>query len=92
MFVFVNEFSAPEMHHVAKVKSRLSLHVPDNADTIFCQSDLISPIGRMNLSPCPGGKVSFQAVKCLFILLSFHYYFFFFAFSDCSICCRKVPR
>jgi hypothetical protein len=53
------------MHPVAKVKSRLSLHVPDNADTVFCQSDLISPIGRMNLSPCPGGKVSFHAVKCL---------------------------
>jgi hypothetical protein len=68
------------MHPVAKVKSRLSLHVPDNADTIFCQSDLISPIGRMNLSPCPGGKVSFHAVKCLFIFFLFTTIFSFLAF------------
>ncbi|KAM0879775.1 hypothetical protein ACQ4PT_034002 [Festuca glaucescens] len=51
-----SNITAPEMHPLAKVKTRLSLHVPDNPDTGFCQSDLISPIGRMNLSPCPGGK------------------------------------
>jgi hypothetical protein len=67
------------MHPVAKVKSRLSLHVPDNADTVFCQSDLISPIGRMNLSPCPGGKVSFMLLS-VYYLLSFHYYFFLLPF------------
>nr|XP_051222000.1 uncharacterized protein LOC127340269 [Lolium perenne] len=35
--------------------SRLSLHLPENNVPGPCQSDLISPIGRLNLSPSRGG-------------------------------------
>lgn len=49
---------APAMHPVAKVKSRLKLCVPakEGSDSGLCQADLISPIGRINLSPFPIGK------------------------------------
>lgn len=44
--------TAPVMHPVAKVKSRLKLCVPDKdgVNSGLCQADLISPIGRINLS------------------------------------------
>lgn len=50
--------TAPAMHHVAKVKSRLKLCVPqkEGVNSGFCQADLISLIGRINLSPFPVGK------------------------------------
>jgi hypothetical protein len=45
------------MQPVAKVKSRLNIRLPENDVPDLCQSDLISPIGRMNLSPAPVVKV-----------------------------------
>jgi hypothetical protein len=47
------------MHPVAKFKSRLTLHLPENRAPDLCQSDLISPIGRLSLSPSARVKVSF---------------------------------
>ncbi|XP_051201872.1 uncharacterized protein [Lolium perenne] len=46
---------APQIHPLRKVMSRLSLHLPENNVPGPCQSDLISPIGRLNLSPSRGG-------------------------------------
>ncbi|KAM0918182.1 hypothetical protein ACQ4PT_008815 [Festuca glaucescens] len=48
--------TALEMQPVVKVKSRLALHLPENCSSGFCQTDLISPIGRMSLSPSCVGK------------------------------------
>jgi hypothetical protein len=50
--------AAPQIHPLRKVMSRLSLHLPENNVPGPCQSDLISPIGRLNLSPSRGGMVS----------------------------------
>jgi hypothetical protein len=47
------------MHPVANFKSRLTLHLPENRAPDLCQSDLISPIGRLSLSPSARVKVSF---------------------------------
>ncbi|XP_051213680.2 uncharacterized protein [Lolium perenne] len=46
-----SNITAPKMHPVAKFKSRLTLHLPENRAPDLCQSDLISPIGRLSLSP-----------------------------------------
>lgn len=46
-----SNITAPKMHPVAKFKSRLTLHLPENRAPDLCQSDLICPIGRLSLSP-----------------------------------------
>jgi hypothetical protein len=46
------------MHPIPKFKARLTLHLPEDRGVDLCQSDLVSPIGRINLSPFSGGKVS----------------------------------
>ncbi|XP_047074064.1 uncharacterized protein LOC124683627 [Lolium rigidum] len=44
--------SAPGHNPVAKVKSRLTINLPEDCIPVLSQDDLVSPIGRMNLSPC----------------------------------------
>jgi hypothetical protein len=64
------------MQPVAKVKSRLNIRLPENDVPGLCQSDLISPIGRMNLSPAPVVKVFIDSN----IVVPF---LFFIIFSSC---------
>ena len=62
----------PELAPMAKFRSRLTVQLPIVCERDICQADLISPIGRINLSPFTGPKVSVQSVwflKFMFCLI-----------------------
>ena len=54
----MSPLAAPEMHPLVKVKSRLTIQLPESHPGTLGQSDLVSPIGRMNLSPQPVNNAS----------------------------------
>ncbi|CAM0948324.1 unnamed protein product [Alopecurus aequalis] len=59
--VAVAAAAAPEPPVIRKVMSKLSIRVPEGCQEDFCQADLISPIGRIHLTPLSDGKVFSKA-------------------------------
>ena len=78
----MSPLAAPEMHPLVKVKSRLTIQLPESHPGTLGQSDLVSPIGRMNLSPQPVNNASLLATHSLkfLFLCNLHVCFLFLFF------------
>ena len=75
----------PQLAPLAKVRSRLTVQLPVGCQQDISQADLISPIGRINLSPSTSPKVSVQSV-CFRDLFIFHrHLLFWFSFCFCRM-------
>ena len=75
----------PQLAPLAKVRSRLTVQLPVGCQQDICQADLISPIGRINLSPSTGPKVSVQSVCFRDLFLSHRHLLFWFSFCFCRM-------
>ena len=79
----MSPLAAPEMHPLVKVKSRLTIQLPESHPGTLGQSDLVSPIGRMNLSPQPVNNASLfstHSLKFFLFLCNLHVCFLFLFF------------